>query len=157
MGGVIRHGDRVRVVLECVRTEKSGIPMRRVFMRGVYPYDAPGTSLPATYEGAVRNEVGAFFGLDMGVAAFLIECPPEEGEFADACEAALSRVRGQWADLFAGYGHGDMTTGDAEEIARAAVEAALPVIREQVARELGREQGRQPAAAAEPKDAGNGR
>lgn len=143
----INRGDRIEVVLDVVRTEKSGIPFQRVFVRGVYPYGA-GNQHPARYDGATRNEIGVFYGIDMGVPAFLIECPPENGEFTDAFDAALVRVRSTWADLFAGYGHGEMTTADAEEITRTAVEAAIPVIREQITREI-RGNQEQPAVTAE--------
>lgn len=123
---VIKQGDRVSVVLEVVRTEKAGIPMQRVFMRGVYPYDDH-ARFPKPYDGAVRNEVGAFFGLDMGVASFLIETVPA-GESPDILAAAAARLRGGWPDL-AG-------SEDAEAIASAITEAVAPLIRARIAEEI---------------------
>jgi hypothetical protein len=71
----LRRGARAYVVLDCIPLERDGTPYRRVILRGVY---ADELDAPPPLEGAVRNAVGAFVGLDMRTPAFLIEYPREE-------------------------------------------------------------------------------
>jgi hypothetical protein len=73
----LRRGARAYAVLDCIPLERDGIPYRRVIMRGVYGDEL---DAPAPLDGAARNVVGVFIGLDMNTPVFLIEYPREDGE-----------------------------------------------------------------------------
>ena len=73
----LKRGDIAHVVLDCIPLERDGSPYRRVIVRGVYANEL---DAPPLLEGADRNVVHVFIGLDMQVPAFLIAYPREDGE-----------------------------------------------------------------------------
>jgi hypothetical protein len=72
----IQPGDRVDVVLDCVRGERGGVPCELVYVRGVFP---PGHDHPPLLPGATRNVWQTFWAVamnQMSHAAFAIPTTP---------------------------------------------------------------------------------
>lgn len=79
---MVKHGDRVDVVLDCVTEQRDGRYVARVYVRHV---DAPtsegGTAPPAEFPGASRNVVEQFLGVphnSTGIGAYAVDAGPVE-------------------------------------------------------------------------------